>query len=65
MSISFNVDTDEVLRFDPNGNIYVRGELVDSNKEVYDAMISFLEDSGYLVVTEWDDAEVKSIEDLG
>lgn len=64
MSISFNADTDEVLRFDPDGNIYVRGELVDSNKEVYDAMVSFLEDSGYIVRTEWDDAEVKSIEDL-
>jgi len=32
----------EVLRFEPNGNAYVRGELVDSNKEVYVALRQWL-----------------------
>jgi len=63
-SISFTIDTDEVIRFDPNGKVYVRGELVDDNHKIYSAMIDFLQETGHLTVTEWDDAEEMSIDDL-
>lgn len=63
--IVFAVGVEEVLRFEPNGVVYVYGEQVDSNQRVYQAMINFLVDAGQLTVkTEWDDAEVMSIDNL-
>lgn len=63
-SISFTIGTDEVIRFDPDGKVYVRGELVDDNHKVYEAMIDFLRESGQFTVSEWDDAEDVSIDKI-
>ena len=41
-SIVFNETSDEVLRFEQNGDIYVRGELVENNKQVVEGMKVFL-----------------------
>jgi hypothetical protein len=38
----------EVLRFEANGDVYVRGEKVDSNKEIYEAFKAFLVQCGTL-----------------
>ena len=63
-SIVFTVDNEEVIRFDPNGKAYIRGELVDDNYRIYEAMLSFLHDAGHLTVSEWDDAEEMSVDDI-
>ena len=34
-SVIFRVKGGEILRFEENGNCYIRGELVDNNKEIY------------------------------
>ncbi|MNW42928.1 hypothetical protein D3C74_201130 [compost metagenome] len=41
-------DGKEILRFGPNGDIFVHGELVENNKDVIDAFKEFLTDQGYL-----------------
>ena len=42
-SIGFNgSDNVEVLRFEADGRVFVRGTLVDTDQEVYEAMRSFL-----------------------
>jgi len=38
----FSVKSGEVLRFKPNGDIYVRGRLVENDKEVVEALRIFL-----------------------
>lgn len=38
----------EVLRFEANGDVYVRGEKVDSNKEIYEAFKAWLVECGAL-----------------
>jgi len=40
--VSLVVGTDEMIRFDTNGEVYVRGQLVDDNKEVYQAFKDWL-----------------------
>lgn len=49
MDISFHPGGQEVMRFCEDGRIFVRGELVDDNKAVYQAMVDFL--SGNLLPT--------------
>lgn len=41
-SVVFNDTAEEVLRFEQNGDIYVRGELVENNKQVVEGMKVFL-----------------------
>ncbi len=65
VNIVFTIDTEEVIRMEPNGLIFIRGEQVDDNQKVYSAMLSFLSEAGHLTVSEWDDAEDMSIDDLG
>jgi len=38
----------EVLRFEPNGDCYVRGELVESNPKVWEAFREWLASTGQL-----------------
>ena len=59
-SITFHVDNsdgsaDEVLRFEPNGRVYVRGELVDDNMDVYAALLDWGHQSSIIPdrVHEW------------
>lgn len=33
---------EEMVRFDPDGKIYIRGEEVDSNRRVYEAFLSWM-----------------------
>ncbi len=40
--------TDEVLRFEANGDIYVRGKLVTNDLEVVEALRAFLCGTGHL-----------------
>lgn len=63
-NIVFVVDDEEVIKLVPEGVIYVRGEEVDDNQKVYEAMLDFLRQSGFLEVTEWDLAEEVSIDDI-
>ena len=54
-TIVFNINSDEVLRFEENGKIYIHGELVDDNQKVYTAMLDFLTNTSTLEVsTEFD-----------
>ena len=39
---SFYGDGVMLLKFCSDGDIYIRGEKVDSNKEVYEALVDFL-----------------------
>jgi hypothetical protein len=43
-SIIFMTRSNELLRLDPNGKVFVRGVLVDDNTEVYRAFTSWLTD---------------------
>lgn len=63
-NIVFSCDTEEIMRFESDGKIYIRGECVDDNHKVYAAMREFLKGSGFLTVTEWDDAEAVSIDNI-
>jgi len=63
-NIVFVVDDEEVITLAPEGVIYIRGEEVDDNRKVYEAMLDFLRQSGFLEVTEWDLAEEISIDDI-
>jgi len=63
-NIVFHIDTEEVIRIQPDGEIYIRGEKVDDNQRVYAAMLGFLKDSGHLTGSGFDDAEDMSIDDL-
>ncbi|MFD1179229.1 hypothetical protein ACFQ3W_23450 [Paenibacillus puldeungensis] len=38
----------EILRFDPSGDIFVHGKLVENDKEVVQGFRKFLVDQGYL-----------------
>ena len=40
--------TEEVMRFEPGGNIYVRGKLVENDKDVVDGLRAFLAAAGYM-----------------
>ncbi len=42
--IRFSVGDDEVLLFKPEGEVYVRGELVESNFEVFEAFKLWLQE---------------------
>jgi hypothetical protein len=63
-TISFICGSEEFMRFEPGGIIYIRGERVDDNHKVYAAMLKFLKGSGFLTTTEWDIAENVSIDDI-
>ena len=39
----FNGTESEILRLEPNGDIYVHGKLIENDKEVVDGMRDFLE----------------------
>ncbi|MEK0220880.1 MULTISPECIES: hypothetical protein [Bacillus] len=41
-SINFNVGGQEIISLKGNGDIYVKGELVENNKEVVDGLKEFL-----------------------
>ena len=41
-------DAEEVLRFEPGGDIYIRGKLVENDKDVVEGIRAFLRDSGYM-----------------
>lgn len=46
-AMTFHLDDNrEVLRFDPNGDAFVRGEKVDNNRVVYEALRDFLVNAG-------------------
>jgi len=37
----------EILRFEPNGDIYLKGNLIDNDKEVVEGFLLFLNEQGY------------------
>lgn len=41
-------DGKEILRIEPDGDIFVHGELAENNKTVVDAFKEFLTDQGYI-----------------
>jgi hypothetical protein len=48
-NIVFRVrDDEEILKLDANGDIYVRGELAENDKQVVDALREYLRGVGYL-----------------
>jgi hypothetical protein len=48
-SIVFRVgNNQEILKLDPNGDIYVKGNLVDNDKEVVEALREYLKGVGML-----------------
>ena len=48
-TISFNIsDTTEIIKLCENGDIFIKGKLIENDKEVVDAMREFLIDSGHL-----------------
>ena len=42
-TIMFGVPAGEMIRLEPNGDIYIKGKLVENDKEVVDGMRQFLE----------------------
>jgi len=48
-SFTFSVENKEMLKLSKDGKIYVRGKLVDDNKQVVDALRQFLKASGALL----------------
>ena len=48
-TITFNMtDTTEIIKLCTNGDIFIKGKLIENDKEVVDAMREFLIDSGHL-----------------
>lgn len=41
-NITFTIKSKEVLKFEENGDIFVKGKLVDNDKEVVDKLREFL-----------------------
>ena len=41
-------DTVEIIKLCENGDIFVKGKLIENDKELVDAMREFLMDSGFL-----------------
>ena len=41
-----NYGKDELLKFDNNGDIYVKGKLVENDKQVVDGLREFLKSQG-------------------
>lgn len=46
--LQFNAHGKEMLRFMPNGDIFVYGRLADNDMEVVEGIKAFLKDSGYM-----------------
>jgi len=44
----FKQSNETIIDIRQNGEIYIRGELVDNNHYVYEAMLDLLEDGGYI-----------------
>ena len=48
-TITFNMTgTTEIIKLCTNGDIFIKGKLIENDKEVVDAMREFLIDSGHL-----------------
>ena len=48
-TITFQMtDTTEIIKLCKNGDIFIKGKLIENDKEVVDAMREFLIDSGHL-----------------
>ena len=48
-TISFTTtDTMEIIKLCENGDIFVKGKLIENDKEVVDAMREFLKHSGFI-----------------
>mgnify|MGYP006919311821 CR=1 FL=1 len=47
-AITFKCKDIPVIDIKINGDVYIKGELIDNNEAVYSALLDFLEDSGYL-----------------
>lgn len=47
-AIEFKNSNEPVIQISKDGKIYIRGEFVTDNVAVYEALLDFLEDSGYL-----------------
>ena len=57
-TISFNIsDTTEIIKLCENGDIFIKGKLIENDKEVVDAMREFLIDSGHLNQNKEDENE--------
>lgn len=63
-NIVFTFDGEEVMRFESGGRIFIRNEEVDDNHKVYVAMLGFLRGAGHLSVSEWEDGEDISVDEL-
>jgi len=46
--VVFGVDGNEVIRFEKNGNIFVKGKLAENDKEVVDGFRRFLNSQGLM-----------------
>ena len=53
-TITFSVPKQEILKFEENGDIYVKGKLIENDKEVVDGMREFLEESSMIKPREKD-----------
>ena len=48
-TVTFNTsDTTEIIKLCENGDIFVKGKLIENDKELVNAMREFLVDSGHL-----------------
>ena len=47
-NIVFSASSNEMLRLEPNGDIYIQGRLAENDKEVVDALRLFLQGQGML-----------------
>ena len=48
-TITFNMtDTTEIIKLHENGDIFIKGKMIENDKEVVNAMREFLIDSGHL-----------------
>ena len=47
--IYFHCGDKEIIRLEPNGDIYVRGELVENDKDVVEGMRDFLRGHEYAI----------------
>jgi len=55
-NIVFHIDDEEILRFEPQGRVFVRGQQVDDNREIYAAFLHWGVKSGLMsrsVMDKW------------
>lgn len=46
-SIIFKIKDFEIMRFDPNGDIFVKGSLVENDREIIEGLRQFLIEARY------------------